>query len=203
MAKAKTQKRLCKGKTRAGTRCTRRGADWCAQHVAQAPAAAPADTKRTPKKARARKQDWRPRFLVAFEAHVTVSEACAVAEVSRSNVYSERARSPEFAAAWDDVEERSTEGMEAEARRRAVEGWIERGIFDGEGEQVGEVRKFSDTLLIFLLKARRPKVYRENKSIEHTGVDGGPIAAEITTVGAKEVADAAHDFLARLAGPSA
>ena len=41
----------CKGTTKAGGRCARRGADWCTEHAAQAPGAAP-DIDRTPKNAR-------------------------------------------------------------------------------------------------------------------------------------------------------
>ena len=197
-------KRRCKGKTRVGKRCERRGVEWCAQHADQAPA----HTERTPKKARARKKDdWRPRFLAAFEEHITVSEACRVAGVSRRNVYDERARNADFDEAWKVVEERTTEAMEREGYRRAVEGWVEREEFvlneDGERVPTLVVRKWSDTLLIFLLKARRPGVYREQHRIELGGVDGAPIAAEILTVGAKEAADASHDFLKRIAGPSA
>jgi hypothetical protein len=198
------RRRRCKGKTKSGQRCKAwplAGTAYCAQHPA--PEGAPAHTERTPKKARARKDDWRPRFLAAFGEHVTVSEACRVAGVSRRNVYDERARSEAFAADWAEIEEGSTERLEAEALRRAVEGWVERPVFDKEGVQVGEVRKFSDTLLIFMLKARRPDTYRERYQHEHSGPDGGPIAAEIVAVDAKEVADAAHDFLARLAGPDA
>src|SRR5262245_35751476 len=38
------------------------------------------------------------------------------------------------------------------------------------------VKKYSDSLLMFLLKAHRPDKFRERQSIEHTGKDGGPIA---------------------------
>ena len=37
------------------------------------------------------------------------------------------------------------------------------------------MREYSDTLLIFMLKARKPDVYRERASIEHTGANGGPL----------------------------
>lgn len=197
--------RRCKGKTRAGARCTRRGVEWCAQHAAQAGSE---DHERTIKKARARKaDDWRPRFLAAFEEYMSIRRACLAAEVTRSNVYAERKRDEAFAAAWAEIEESTTEEMEREAYRRAVDGWIEREEFaaDGEGNQVLtlRVRKWSDNLLMFMLKARRPDVYREQHKIEVSGLDGAPIAAEISTVTPKEAADAAHDFLTRIAGPGA
>lgn len=179
-------RRRCKGKTKAGKRCTRRGVEWCAQHIDQAPAAARAaarapDTKRPPKKARARgKDDWRPRFLAALAEHVVVVDACKAAGVSQSNVYDERRRNEKFAEAWAEIEEQTIQRMEREGFRRAVEGWIERTEYeyhevDGELQRFEslQVRKFSDTLLIFLLKARRPNVYRER--VEHTGAGGGPL----------------------------
>lgn len=170
-------KRRCKGKTKKGTRCERRGAAWCPQHAGQAP---PPDTGRTPKKARGRGgEDWRPGFLEALEMGVTVIQACRRVGVGRSTVYDERERNQTFAEAWDEVIEDTTEEMEREAYRRAVEGWRERGIYNDDGEEVGEVRKFSDTLMIFLLKARRPQTYRDQHYHEHAGAGGGPIGVRL------------------------
>jgi hypothetical protein len=42
-----------------------------------------------------------------------------------------------------------------------------------EGEAVRGAKDHSNTLLIFLLKARRKEKYAERQ--EHTGKDGGPI----------------------------
>jgi hypothetical protein len=60
--------------------------------------------------------------------------------------------------------------------RRAFEGVLE-PIYH-QGEQCGEVRKHSDVLSMFLLKAHRPAKYRDNARMELTGADGG--AVEIT-----------------------
>lgn len=57
--------------------------------------------------------------------------------------------------------------LEAEARRRAMDG-VDEPVYH-KGEVVGHVRKYSDTLLIFLLKAHRPHKYRDNYKIEHGG----------------------------------
>jgi len=140
-------------------------------------------------------------FLVEFEAKHLVSDAAKAAQVHRSTVYEWRATDEAFAAGWAEVEERSTELLEREAYRRAAVG-TDKPVYH-KGELVDTYKEFSDVLMIFLLKARRPGTYRENQRIEHVGADGGPIAAEITTVDAKEASDAAHDFLARLAGSSA
>jgi hypothetical protein len=62
---------------------------------------------------------------------------------------------------------------EAEAWRRAVEG-VERPIVSG-GKVVTTVREYSDALLIFLLKGRRPAKYAR---FEVTGAGGGPVMVQ-------------------------
>lgn len=92
---------------------------------------------------------WKPKFLAAFADVGTVVEACEVAGVGRRTAYQARQADEDFALAWADVEEAVTEGLEREAKRRALDG--------------------SDRLLEFLLKARRPDRYRENVKVEHSG----------------------------------
>lgn len=114
-----------------------------------------------------RRRDWKPAFLEALEQTGMVTEACKVAGVGRRTVYDHRQRDEEFALAWADVEEITTERMEREAQRRAVEG-TDKPVFQ-QGVEVGRIREYSDTLLIFMLKARRPDRYRENVKVEHSG----------------------------------
>lgn len=122
-----------------------------------------ASTKSTPKKRR----DWKPAFLRSLAADMTVTEACEAAGISRDGAYKARQADEDFALAWADVEEKSTESMEREAYRRAVEG-TDKPVFQGK-ELVGHVREYSDTLLIFMLKSRRPERYRDNVKVEHGG----------------------------------
>jgi hypothetical protein len=93
-------------------------------------------TKRTVKKRNA--------FLTALAAGNSVTAAAAAAGIGRTAVYDWRDDDSEFAAAWDAAAEESTDLLEEEARRRALSA--------------------SDVLLIFLLKARRPHIYREPRS---------------------------------------
>ena len=140
-------------------------------------------------------------FLQVLEDEHLVSEAARRIGVHRQRAYEWRAADEEFARAWAEVEERSTELLEREAYRRAAIG-VDKPIHH-QGVRVDTVKEFSDVLLIFLLKARRPGVYREHYHHEHTGPEGGPLTAEILTVSAKEASDATHDFLERIAGPEA
>jgi hypothetical protein len=83
--------------------------------------------------------------LLAISA--CVSEATHGAGVGRRTYYEWRKADAEFAIQSEKAIEASTAGLEAECRRRAMKG--------------------SDLLLIFLLKARKPDVYRENIKIEY------------------------------------
>ena len=48
--------------------------------------------------------------------------------------------------------------------RRALEGGEEPVFY--QGKIVGSVRKYSDTLLMFMLKARRPERYRDRVGVD-------------------------------------
>jgi transposase-like protein len=125
-------------------------------------------TTRTPEKEAA--------FLDALAETASVTRACETAGIARRTAYDWRDADPEFAKAWDAAVQLGTEALEDEAVRRAHHGTDEAVFY--QGAECGTVRRYSDTLLIFLLKARRPEKYRERVSAELTGKDGGPIQTE-------------------------
>jgi hypothetical protein len=59
--------------------------------------------------------------------------------------------------------ELGTAALEDEALRRAYHG-VEEPVFY-EGVQCGSVTRYSDKLLMFLLKARHPAKYRERQGV--------------------------------------
>jgi len=127
------------------------------------------------------KPNWRPTFLSALRNTGNVSASAKAAGVDRTTAYKAKAASLQtknatFAKGWDEAIEVATDLLEGEARRRAIAG-VEEPVYY-RGEVVGAVRKYSDTLLIFLLKAHRPEKFREHHSMEHSGPDGGPIPVE-------------------------
>ncbi len=86
-----------------------------------------------------------------------------------------RQRSKRFAAQWDDALEEATDLLKAEARRRALTG-IDKPMFF-KGEVVGSTKKYSDRLMMFLLEAYDPEMFRDGGKVEHpgatdVGVDG-------------------------------
>ncbi len=101
-------------------------------------------------------------FLAAFSECASVSHAAAAAKVSRRQHY-RWLKDAEYGQAFKEAKEKGIEGLEREARRRGLEG-ITRTVWYG-GEPVGEEKVYSDTLLIFMLKAARPQVYRERYEV--------------------------------------
>lgn len=95
-------------------------------------------SKPTPKKSAG---EWRPAFLQALRNSGNVRAACQAAGIDRKTAYQHRDKYPDFAAAWQDALDEAIDALEAVARKRALE--------------------TSDTLMIFLLKAHRPALYRE------------------------------------------
>lgn len=135
--------------------------------------------KRKPTKARfsVAKQNA---FLSAFAKCGTILHAANAAGINRETVRTWRSDDESFAERFSEAQKEANELLEAEARRRAIQGcrrkkFTKNGdpIYDPEtGEQYEEL-VYSDTLLIFLLKGNDPEKYRERTevtgSIEQSG----------------------------------
>lgn len=98
-------------------------------------------------------------FFAALEETGNVSRACEVASLPRRTAYDLRARDSEFSRLWELAVERGTDALEDEAVRRALFG-VDKPVYYG-GKLVGTVREYSDALLMFVLKARRPELFKE------------------------------------------
>lgn len=113
------------------------------------------------------------KFLAAYAACGNISTAASLAQLGRDQHYRWLKNDEGYKAKFADAHEQACESLEEEARRRAVSG-VEEPVFGSGGQgvgtvQVGVVRKYSDTLLIFLMKGVMPEKYRERQSIEHSG----------------------------------
>jgi len=107
-------------------------------------------------------EGWKEQFLDVLKTTNLVSEACKVVGIHRPTAYRHREQDPEFAERWQEVIESSTDVLEQICVRRAAEG--------------------SDQLMMFMLKARRPHIYRENVQVEHqhNHVVGGEVVLSLT-----------------------
>jgi hypothetical protein len=110
---------------------------------------------------------WRERFVAAFELTGNVSAAARAAGVHRGTAYRHRQVEPEFRAAWDEAGEVAADALEAEVRRRGMEGWEEPVYYNGV--ECGRIRKYDSKLLMFLLRALRPEKIRDHAPVCPTG----------------------------------
>lgn len=134
---------------------------------------------------RPRRTDWQDRFIESFQSHGVQAWACEVVKVNPDTVAAERKRNPEFAARYDEAFELSTASLEFSAFRWASQGWPIKTTVTKEVVQISrnedaqgnvtvservverittttESLEKSAAMTIFMLKARRPEVYRES-----------------------------------------
>jgi hypothetical protein len=117
---------------------------------------------------------WHKAFLTHLALTGNTSLSAAAAKVDRTTVYKARAEDKDFAAQWADCLDQAADRLEAEALRRAVDG-VDEPVFGSGGTgvgtiEVGTIRRYSDTLLIFLLKGVRPDKFRERHHVKHDGL---------------------------------
>jgi hypothetical protein len=110
--------------------------------------------------------------LTAFKTCASVTRACKTTDICRDTFYRWPKEDATFKADYEDAREQAIDCLEDEALRRAHEG-IEKPVTIAGKREV--IREYSDSLLIFLLKAHRPQKYRDNIRQEISGADGAPL----------------------------
>ena len=116
--------------------------------------------------------DRRLAFLRALSLTGQLNKSATAVGVSPSTVRKLQKADPDFADAYQEALDEYREWVEREVVRRAVEGWDE-PVFQ-KGEQVGEVRKHSDALLMMLMKKLDP-AYKEKHQVD-VNIGGGILA---------------------------
>ena len=110
-------------------------------------------------------------FLAAYRLCGNIYRAAQEARIARCTIYEWRAHDHEFDLACREAEVEAVERLEEEARRRAYDGVTrEHGIYY-RGQKVATeiITEYSDSLLMFLLKALRPEKYKERLTVESVG----------------------------------
>lgn len=120
--------------------------------------------------------DWETRKkLVAvireLEHHGNATKALKAANAGRGWVYRWRQNDSEFHDAFEEARTCGAEILKDEAHRRAHEG-VEQAVWY-QGEVAGYVQKYSDTLLMFLIKQADPS-YREHFQVDHGNANSRP-----------------------------
>lgn len=125
---------------------------------------------------RAKQEKRQARFLAAFVQCATVLHAAEQVHMPRAQHHAWMRDDPVYRELFAQAQEDARQVLEREAYRRAVKGILE-PVFH-QGKRVNYVRKYSDVLLIFLLKAMRPEVYRDR--VEHTGKVGLKLEVDLS-----------------------
>jgi hypothetical protein len=113
----------------------------------------------------------RARFLERIALGWSVTDGAKAVGVTPRTIYDHLSADGPFRAEYEHAVEVGSDVLEDEARRRAVDGVSrERGIYH-QGKVVGTYveTEYSDRLLMFLLKARRPLRFRESVDVRHSG----------------------------------
>jgi len=133
--------------------------------------------KRSPLQYGLKATDENKEIVLAMLANgVTFGAAAAAVGAHRRTVMKWRDNDEEFAQRWSDAVEEGIDRLEQEAIRRARDG-VKRPVFY-MGHVVGYVQEYSDSLLKFLLEAKRPAVYRA-RNINVMAPDGGDGVLEV------------------------
>lgn len=113
----------------------------------------------------------RQTFLEELARTGHIYHACKIAGISYQTMKHHRKggpkadRDPTFEADYQQAMGDYVGMLKAEAQRRAVDGWEERPVIDKEGHIVGHVQKYSDNLLLALLK-RSDDGYKERVQVD-------------------------------------
>lgn len=120
-------------------------------------------------------------FLAAYQQTGNVVHAARIAKVDRCQHYRWLDTDPDYARRFDESRRQAADILESEALRRAVVGVQELVLHQGQPVRDPETGKylyrhrFSDVLLIFLLKGLLPEKYRD-QFVPHGDDDGVRIA---------------------------
>ena len=115
------------------------------------------------------------KFLKAYATCGNITTASEIAGTNRTDHYLWLVDAA-YAQLFEQADKAACEALEQEARRRGVTGWDEPVWY--KGEECGAVRKFSDTLLIFMMKGAMPDKYRDNINVQgEIKVDLGTLVA--------------------------
>lgn len=102
-------------------------------------------------------------FLQYFMETGNVRESCVRAKITHYTVYKFKNENADFRNAFDEAKKIAVENLEGEGFRRAMKGVLEPIYY--KGAKVGSIRKYSDSILIFLLKGNLKSLYGDSTQI--------------------------------------
>lgn len=116
------------------------------------------------------------KFLTEYAKHCSIRMTVEKTKITAASHYYWMEHSSNYKAAYSSVKDMVADTLEDAAFERAVHG-VDEPVFYKD-EKIADVKKFSDTLTIFLLKGNKPEKYNKDRH-EHSGPNGGPIPLSI------------------------
>jgi hypothetical protein len=110
--------------------------------------------------------DWGPTFITMLYKGASIAQAARSAGVSEPTPYRRRKEDETFRAAWMEAGIVRTALLKQEACRRAYHGTLKPIFY--KGVKCGVERRYSDNLLMFLLKQRDPSFRDSGIQINNT-----------------------------------
>lgn len=110
---------------------------------------------------------WHEQFIAELMKFPNVSAACEVCGISWSTAHRHKIADAEFSEAWDMAKRKAADLLEQAMYQRAEAGYL-KPVFQG-GKKVGEIREFSESTGIFMLKGLKPEVYGDKQKVELSG----------------------------------
>lgn len=117
-------------------------------------------------------------FLQCYSDTCNVVRAAAAAGIPRSTHYFWLEKDSKYREAYAKRRIRAGDYLESEAVDRATRGWVEPVFY--QGAKCGSVRRYSDGLLMLLLRGAKPELYGNKTEI--SGPQGAPIEAKIEVI---------------------
>jgi hypothetical protein len=111
------------------------------------------------------------KFLEALRECGNLRIAAEVIRMDRRQLYAKKQRDAKFSADWDAAYAEAADRLEQEAWRRAVEGNPEpvvsmgKLVYGEDGKPLA-IKRYSDTLMLALLKGAKPEKYADRKHVE-------------------------------------
>ena len=131
-----------------------------------------ADDPRTP-------AEKRQAILGAFAATCNIVRACKKAKVGRATHYRWLKENAGYAAVFKESRRAAGDFLESEAVVRATKGWLEPVLY--QGRVCAHVRRYSDGLLMMLLRGMMPEKYGTQRQ-EISGPQATPMQGKIEVI---------------------
>jgi hypothetical protein len=128
-------------------------------------------------------------FLAAYRVLGCVTLAAAAVPIDKS-IHYRWLKNPRYARDFAEAQREFADVLEACAIGRAKDGVLEPIFY--QGEPCGAIRKFSDGLMVHLLKRFNPESYGQKITAELSGPGGGPVevrSADLAALSNDELAD--------------